>query len=241
MTDTESDITRALATGAETDTRQLDPNASEAMSIPTRGESRSLGRYVVIDELGRGGMGLVLRAYDPKLQREVAIKVLRSRALGPTSEARMVHEARAMDLRMACLYRAKVGLSAVVEQLSQADKKTVANALRVVSGLPSVRQCAEIELLRVEVPPPEPAVQEAVDTLRAEVARAQARYAAGHYSEVLEIMPDLEEAAKKTGHAPLIVSALELAGRAASGVGGGLRICAGRVPRRGSRATSAPL
>ncbi len=53
-----------------------------------------LGRYVVIRELGRGGMGLVLLAYDPTLHREVALKVVR--ASSKDAEARLVREARAM-------------------------------------------------------------------------------------------------------------------------------------------------
>lgn len=55
-----------------------------------------LGRYLVIEELGRGGMGLVLRAYDPTLQREVALKLVRTDKLDASTQARLVREARAM-------------------------------------------------------------------------------------------------------------------------------------------------
>jgi len=54
------------------------------------------GRYLPIEELGRGGMGRVLRVYDPRLQREVALKVLHTRAVDRVGRARMVREARTM-------------------------------------------------------------------------------------------------------------------------------------------------
>src|SRR5262245_7723979 len=57
-----------------------------------------VGRFVVIGTLGVGGMGTVLSAYDPVLNRKVALKTLRTDSNGAESEsaARLVREAQAM-------------------------------------------------------------------------------------------------------------------------------------------------
>ncbi len=61
----------------------------------SRGES--LGRYVVLALIGEGGMGQVYSAYDPKLDRKVALKVLAPvRDRQRSSEARLIREARAL-------------------------------------------------------------------------------------------------------------------------------------------------
>jgi serine/threonine-protein kinase len=54
-----------------------------------------LGRFRVLGEIGRGGMGVVLRAYDPHMDRELAVKVL-APDIAPDSEAgrRFAQEAR---------------------------------------------------------------------------------------------------------------------------------------------------
>ena len=78
-------------------TRELGPSLpGEAdVTIPID-PGAALGRYLPIAELGRGGMGRVLRAYDPKLQREVALKVLNPEAVGVLGSARLVREAQTM-------------------------------------------------------------------------------------------------------------------------------------------------
>jgi tetratricopeptide (TPR) repeat protein/predicted Ser/Thr protein kinase len=55
-----------------------------------------IGRYVVIDRLGAGGMGRVYAAYDAQLERRVAIKVLQPSQRGPGGHARLLREAQAM-------------------------------------------------------------------------------------------------------------------------------------------------
>src|SRR5262249_26994940 len=55
-----------------------------------------LGHYEVLEVIGQGGMGIVLRAFDEKLQRVVAVKAL-APALADSGSARQrfVREARA--------------------------------------------------------------------------------------------------------------------------------------------------
>ncbi|NVB81618.1 MAG: serine/threonine protein kinase [Kofleriaceae bacterium] len=55
-----------------------------------------LGRYVVLSELGRGGMSVVYVAYDPQLDRRVALKVVRGDKLTEAYRARLHREAQAL-------------------------------------------------------------------------------------------------------------------------------------------------
>ncbi|MDA1049057.1 MAG: serine/threonine-protein kinase [Planctomycetota bacterium] len=56
----------------------------------------TLGQYEVIEVVGRGGMGIVLRAYDTTLNRVVAIKVMAPElAANPMAVKRFLREARA--------------------------------------------------------------------------------------------------------------------------------------------------
>ena len=54
-----------------------------------------LGKYEIVASLGSGGMGEVYRALDPRLEREVAIKVIRSLSSNTEAQARLWREARA--------------------------------------------------------------------------------------------------------------------------------------------------
>ena len=56
-----------------------------------------IDRYVLLDKLGAGGMGVVYRAYDPELDRRIALKFLRpDQNFGPTLRARLLREAQAL-------------------------------------------------------------------------------------------------------------------------------------------------
>ncbi|HRI08992.1 MAG TPA: serine/threonine-protein kinase, partial [Nannocystaceae bacterium] len=81
------DMEATLAVGDE------DPGESEA---PRPLLSARLGRYVLVEPLGEGGMGIVYVAYDPELDRRVAVKLLRSDPGDGEGRLRLLREAQAM-------------------------------------------------------------------------------------------------------------------------------------------------
>ena len=61
------------------------------------GVGQAVGRYIVVSRRGSGGMGVVYSAYDPELDRKVALKVIRPRVVrAEVARARFIREARAM-------------------------------------------------------------------------------------------------------------------------------------------------
>jgi eukaryotic-like serine/threonine-protein kinase len=80
--------------GGEPQGRGSNDEIAEPLQPSTR-----LGRFVILDRLGQGGMGVVYSAYDPKLDRRVALKLLRPGGKGRNAgkaRNRLVREARAL-------------------------------------------------------------------------------------------------------------------------------------------------
>jgi eukaryotic-like serine/threonine-protein kinase len=64
------------------------------------GRGERLAHFIVVDRIGEGGMGTVVSAYDPDLDRKVAVKVLRADLhhddKGSAGQQRLMREAQAM-------------------------------------------------------------------------------------------------------------------------------------------------
>jgi eukaryotic-like serine/threonine-protein kinase len=68
----------------------------QAEPAPALARGTALGRFIVLGLVGRGAMGEVYGAYDPDLDRKIAIKLLRARTgEAPDNRARLMREAKA--------------------------------------------------------------------------------------------------------------------------------------------------
>lgn len=75
--------------------------AIESVGSAPIARGTSVGRYLVLERVGAGSMGMVYAAYDPELNRRVALKLLRSDVFASAQpatvlRARLVREAQAL-------------------------------------------------------------------------------------------------------------------------------------------------
>lgn len=89
----------AIGSGAQgLETRRMLRKLESSLFGASEVQAPTLGRFTIIGRLGEGGMGTVFAAYDPHLDRKVALKVLRPQTEDdtPESHARLLREAQSL-------------------------------------------------------------------------------------------------------------------------------------------------
>lgn len=84
-----------MSTGGDTSAQGLEDTAP-GVAPGGLGRGTSIGRYVVLDLVGKGAMGAVYAAYDPQLDRRVALKLVPNSSGDREATERLLREARAL-------------------------------------------------------------------------------------------------------------------------------------------------
>ncbi len=134
-----------------------DLSITKTLETPTEELTRGTlfaGRYEIIEELGAGGMGLVYRAYDRKMEEEVALKLIRpeisadkrtvERFRNEIKTARKIRHAHVCG--MFDLHEENKKLFITMEYVRGEDLKSVVKRMKVLApatALSIARQVAE--------------------------------------------------------------------------------------------------
>jgi tetratricopeptide (TPR) repeat protein len=121
--------------------------------------------------------------------------------------------AEVLDLRMSCLQERLGGVRALTDVFGNATGEVVENAVSATNALPSLDRCADVQLLRAVVMPPEDQrTRERVNALRIRLAELKASFDAGRWKKALEDAPALVADTEAVGYKPLTAEARMLRG-----------------------------
>jgi tetratricopeptide (TPR) repeat protein/predicted Ser/Thr protein kinase len=169
----------------------------------------------------QGALGLIATPYAAATAGQVlhGLDGYRDRWTALHRDACMAHQrgaqsAALLDRRMLCLQQHLGDLRAAVSVLERLDAATVTNARDVIARMPDVGQCADLERLSAEVPPPSDAGQRAkVDAARDRVSQVAALDRAGHSAEALSAAVSAVAQAEQSAYPPVLAEALMTQGR----------------------------
>lgn len=119
-----------------------------------------------------------------------------------------------LDRRGVCLRQAQQRLAAAANVLVDADGITVEHAAALLAELPDPTRCSDPDALDDEVAPPSPALADAVDELRGDLAQIHGQLNVGRYAESLTAVESLAERAESIGYPPVTNEWRALLGRA---------------------------
>lgn len=124
------------------------------------------------------------------------------------TSVRKEQSSEALDLRMACLHRAKTALMMAGRVLAEADEGVVEASPKVVAGLPPLERCEDLEALGTQLPEPEdPQTLAALGSAQERLAEVRALMLAGKDTRALELALAVRDDASTIGYAPLSVDA----------------------------------
>jgi eukaryotic-like serine/threonine-protein kinase len=119
-----------------------------------------------------------------------------------------------MTLRMACLDRKLLGLSALANVLASADSAVLQKAGAATSGLSSIEECSDTAGLLAEGDlPGDPALRKRIGDLRDALSRAEALRLAGRVPAAVELAGRTVTDARTTGNDAILAEALLEEGR----------------------------
>ncbi len=114
-----------------------------------------------------------------------------------------------MGRRMSCLSSSRIALQETVAALTRPGESTVNNAVTLVSKLPRLSRCDDIEALRLDIPPPEDEqTARQVEELRAQLARLQVMHDTGDLAEVAQQLDEEVGKAEALHYPPVLAEAL---------------------------------
>lgn len=109
---------------------------------------KRLGRYEIVAELGRGSMGVVYKARDPKIDRFVAVKAISVLEQNPAElreyRDRFFHEAQAAGRLL------HPGIVTIFDVGEESERRDPYIVMEFVSGKPLNRMCGQAKPLQLE-------------------------------------------------------------------------------------------